>query len=529
MMKNVKRCLSLLVLGATIGVTQVSAQNLRDSVSPAEFPPSSFKGKQYVDSKGCVFIRAGVDGAVTWVPRVARNRKVICGFQPSQVAGAGAAPARSRNAGATVIAAANPENATGAGGSVGSVGSGATVAIAAAPVANVANQRPRVLQPARAAAPVTARPVQIQPAAVAGPASRPYAPQGSLRGNVQGAGQGNVQVIRVAPAPQAAAQPRYAASTGAPRVASGVGDCFGSSPDVQQYLGNSRQKFRCGKTTGYDPVRTRALAYGVTPGSGGSAPRVGYQAPAGLAAPVYGAARVPTYGAAPVNTRRVFEVPATKVVRVAPAARAHQSQISPQARVVPRHVYEERALSRDVQVPKGYKPVWDDDRLNPYRAEQTLAGKRQMEQTWSQTVPRELNKVVISPSAAAPVYRAPQYRVPQYGAPQFGQQPYRKGYGVTGHVSSRGKTPKLASTASVQPQARASAPAGRYVQIATFSNAQNAQATAQRLAAGGVRVSVSGKGNRKVVLAGPFSTDSDVAHAMAAARRAGFYDAFPRR
>lgn len=70
-----------LVLGLGIGVS--SAQSLRDATGPANLPPSSFKGAQYVDNKGCIYIRAGRSGRVQWVPRVSRDRKQICGQQPT--------------------------------------------------------------------------------------------------------------------------------------------------------------------------------------------------------------------------------------------------------------------------------------------------------------------------------------------------------------------------------------------------------------------------------------------------------------
>ncbi|MEX0340266.1 MAG: SPOR domain-containing protein [Arenibacterium sp.] len=64
-------------------IPDVQAQPLSEARPPAEFPPASYRGRQYVDSRGCVYIRAGVDGNVTWVPRVTRQRQQVCGFRPT--------------------------------------------------------------------------------------------------------------------------------------------------------------------------------------------------------------------------------------------------------------------------------------------------------------------------------------------------------------------------------------------------------------------------------------------------------------
>lgn len=74
---------STAVLAVFLSMTQVGAQSVASVGGPSPLPPASFKGQQYVDSRGCVFLKAGYGGQVTWVPRVGRDRKAMCGFPPT--------------------------------------------------------------------------------------------------------------------------------------------------------------------------------------------------------------------------------------------------------------------------------------------------------------------------------------------------------------------------------------------------------------------------------------------------------------
>ncbi|MEM6727141.1 MAG: SPOR domain-containing protein [Pseudomonadota bacterium] len=71
-----------LIAGSGLGSAS-SAKSLAEGALPVNFPPADYAGRSFVDNDGCVYLRAGVDGNVQWVPRVTRSRQVICGQTPT--------------------------------------------------------------------------------------------------------------------------------------------------------------------------------------------------------------------------------------------------------------------------------------------------------------------------------------------------------------------------------------------------------------------------------------------------------------
>ena len=158
---------------AAICVGPVSAQSLSSLGGPAETPPAGYSSEQYVDSRGCVFIRAGYGGQETWVPRVTRDRQPLCGYTPSL---GGAAPV------AVAEAPAAPAEAP-------------VVEIVVAPAAT----QPAAPVQARPAAPVAvaaARPAPQAPAASPAPQAPAQAPAAVRMVSCQGLPSGAAQYMQ---------------------------------------------------------------------------------------------------------------------------------------------------------------------------------------------------------------------------------------------------------------------------------------------------------------------------------------------
>ncbi len=379
----IKRVLAMVVLTGSLGVGTLQAEI--GERQPAEFPPPTYKGKQYVDSQGCVYIRAGIDGDVSWVPRVDRARKVICGFKPSLAAQADATPV------------AAPEPA----------------------------------------------PVQItqQDAAAAAP-----------------------QVVQVAPEP------------------------------VQQ--------------TAPQPVQRAARKQAVT-----AAPK-------------------------PVAPRRV-----ATPKQYAPAQPV-TSQFTQHTRIVPKHVAYNRMNTRHAAVPRGYKRVWDDGRLNPYRAEQTLAGRNDMLLVWTQTVPRRL----IDTRTGRDVTRSVPLIYPYIdiitqseamGKVTIVEQDGQVTKRIIRNGSARKPVYSSRSAAKAEPANKPAGAAPRalagktFVQVGTFGNPANAQRSARKIAQMGypARIGKHRKNGRSylTVQAGPFVDAGALNAAVHRLRSAGYQDAFVRK
>ncbi len=386
------------VLVACAGVSASHAQSASDFSGPRELPPASFTGQQYVDSRGCVFLRAGLAGRTNWVPRVTSDRRQMCGYPPTL--------------------------------------------------------RPRPVEVVRSpAAPepqTTRRPIET----VATTTTPPR--------------------IRQAPPPAAARVPA---------------ETYAAPPVVM--------------------ARPAAPAPAATPPAN-AAPRVQAARPAAVARPAPEPAPAPRrtrtepangcYADAPV--RETFEVRGGGTITLCTRGDRNLDHARP-PRLMDGSASNRRVVitrsTQNVVPPPGYKPAWEDDRLNPRRGQGTAQGWAQQDQVWTRDHPAQL------------VEDVPQRRVV-----------------VREAVHSSTKSSPVAPTAA----RTATASGGAFVQVGLFGVPANAQGAAARLSGLGmpVRVAKASQGGRALqsVMAGPFASAAEAQAALSAIRRAGFGDAYLR-
>ncbi|MCB1364621.1 MAG: SPOR domain-containing protein [Rhodobacteraceae bacterium] len=277
-------------------MTTLDAQTLRNAQPPAEFPPASYTGKQYIDSRGCIYIRAGIDGNVTWVPRVSRARKQVCGYKPTAVAGASPAKPVQK---VTVIS--NPQPAA------------AKPAVAAKPAPPRPSPAPA---PTRVATPRTV-PAPAAPRATAPATTRVTTARPPATTRTTTARPPAASVYRPSPGPAptvVSPQAKPSAPPIQPRRAkapAASGGCPNASAFSQQFI--NKTGVRCGPQT-----------------------------------------------EAPITYGKGWD-------------RSSSLTLPSDTRVVPRHVHDKRQNTTNVSVPAGYRTVWKDGRLNPHRAERSLA------------------------------------------------------------------------------------------------------------------------------------------------------------
>ena len=65
-------------LAACAFAMTITAAQAQDAPAPSEVPPEGYAARAYVDTEGCAFSRAEMNGAVLWVARRDAARQPIC-------------------------------------------------------------------------------------------------------------------------------------------------------------------------------------------------------------------------------------------------------------------------------------------------------------------------------------------------------------------------------------------------------------------------------------------------------------------
>lgn len=319
------KVLSAAALAAALIGGQAAAQTVSGVGLPRELPPAGYTQQQYVDSRGCVFLRAGLGGTVRWVPRVGADRKPLCGATPTFQQAREAAAALNSQADEAAAPASTP--------------------------AMTATTMP---------APATSARVPLAPAATAAAAPVLRAPDLTITRPAQAPLPSPITAAQAPLAIAVAPQARTVAPvlpTGTPtgnRIA-----CFKSAPVLQRVaLSDGGSALVC----------TR-----------GDGSLTGWRAPVFPGRSTVGAALTPPAGqpmASPADTALASSMPERSVPRVAVTAPAQTGPATTRVAANP-------------PVPKGYVLSWKDDRLNPMRGLGTVQGQAQQDSIWTRDIPAE--------------------------------------------------------------------------------------------------------------------------------------------
>ncbi|MGO4851509.1 SPOR domain-containing protein [Phaeovulum sp. W22_SRMD_FR3] len=500
------------MLAAVLGAGLAHARSL-DVNAPAELPSANFKERQYVDSSGCVFIRAGYGGNVTWVPRVGRSGEHVCGYKPSLAAGApviamtaGAAPARP--AAAAPVAPSSPVAPPPQVAAAPVAAPTPTPKVAARPLFGAA--RPGAPMPTIA---LTTTPPKIGLAAAAARAEAPAS-------DIVISGTGSAVTLSVgggAGAPLAGPE--------VPMVATAAGAGGYVSPYVSAEVAAAEAERRANPYVALVPARSGNPRTQATSSGASTAARARTMASPQPGAPVAIISQDPLpggYSACPNLSpiaQRYMMSNGRAVVRCGPQAEDPVSYLNTiQVPGLPMVAGVAPALPA---IPAGYSAVWQDDRLNPARAMGTPEGNAQMALLWDDHVPARLRSRQVQVVAPA----APRVTMSSSNLPA--QRRAAKPVAPVGYATAMAAT-QQPSDAPTQRLMQAA----RYVQVGTFAEPGNAEASRARLRALGLPVATSQltqKGRAlQVVLAGPFADAPTLVMALSNARAAGFHDAFAR-
>ena len=83
--------IALCLLATVVAAGGAAAQSGRIT-APAENPPAGDSADRYVDSRGCVFLRADIGGRESWVALMRADRTPVCDATPRMAAAPAVAP-----------------------------------------------------------------------------------------------------------------------------------------------------------------------------------------------------------------------------------------------------------------------------------------------------------------------------------------------------------------------------------------------------------------------------------------------------